>query len=145
MKKITKHYLSNPESGAPINSSGVVLAVGEDIEVPEAVAKELSRRYAFLSYSSKVVLVKTKKVKKDKVEEKKEDMDEMSLEGLSVLAKKAGVTPSKIEKVLVKRLIAALPVEHKEEKELVGRLNKELARIEKEAVAVEKKAAKKGK
>lgn len=52
-------------NGAPINSNGIVLPVGEVIEVTEAVGKEMVRRYAFLSYSTKEV-VKVKKLKKVK-------------------------------------------------------------------------------
>ena len=145
MKIVTKYYLSNPYSGAPIHSNGVDLEVGEDMEISKPVGEELVRRYAFLSLSSKDVKVKTKKVKKDKVE--KVEVDEMSLEGLSALAEKVGVAPSKIEKVLIKRLIVALPREHKEEKELAKRMEKELTRIEKIEAIAEKKAvaeAKKG-
>lgn len=144
MKTITKYFLNNPSHGSAINSNGVVLAVGESMGIPEATGKELIKRYQFLSLTSQEVKVKTKRVEKEEVE--KVEVDEMSLERLSALAKAVGIAPSKIEKVLIKRLIAALPREHKEEKELAKRMEKELARIEKiEAVAEKKAVAKKKK
>ena len=64
MKTITKYFLNNPSHGSPINSNGVVLAVGENMEIPEATGKELIKRYQFLSLTSQEVKVKIKRVKK---------------------------------------------------------------------------------
>ena len=146
MKLVTKYFLSNPGAGAPINSNGVVLGVGETTEIPEVVGRELARRYGFLAFYSREVEVKEKKAKKEKTEEV-EPINPMSLEALSIMAEGLKLAPSKIKRVLVNRILKALGEDKsKEGKDLIKMLKKEVVKFEKEDVAKEaqvKKDAKK--